>query len=443
MQRFLFSLQLCLVLLGLLPIHAASAGGQTRFPLRIASDGTYLEDAEGKPFLITGDAAWSLIGDLSQEDADLYITDRKARGFNTILVSLIEHEFSRNAPNNAAGVAPFLVPGDFTRPNERYFSDAEHVLDAALKAGVLVLMAPAYVGANGGGQGWYAEMAAAGPEALRAYGRYVGKRFARYPNIVWVQGGDYDPPDRNLIEALAAGIAEGAPGAMQTVHGNRDTVTGAYWAQAGWLALDTVYTYDDVAAATRARYHTGPRRPFFLIEALYEGEHGVEASEIRRIAYGALLSGASGQVYGNNPVWHFDGPGLYAAPAGWREALASMGAQSITHLANLFARLDWWKLAPDEGRFVRGVDGAPAASAVAAVAKDGSFAVAYLQGAASVDLDPAILAAPTGTVEWYDPSTGATVGPEAVADLRRLSVPATLNASGDTDWVVVVRSAGR
>ena len=60
MQRFLSFLQLCLVLLGLLPIHAASAGGQTRFPLRIASDGTYLEDAEGKPFLITGDAAWSL-----------------------------------------------------------------------------------------------------------------------------------------------------------------------------------------------------------------------------------------------------------------------------------------------------------------------------------------------------------------------------------------------
>ncbi len=190
-----------------------------------------------------------LIADLSPEDADLYIADRKARGFNTILVSLIEHEFSRNAPNNVAGIAPFLSPGDFARPNERYFSDAEHVLDAALKAGMLVLLAPAYVGANGGGQGWYAEMAAAGPEALRAYGRYVGKR---------------------------------------------DTTTGAYWTQAGWLALDTVYTYDDVAAATLARYHAGPRRPFFLIEARYEGEHGVGVSEVHRIAYGALLSGASG-----------------------------------------------------------------------------------------------------------------------------------------------------
>ena len=443
MQRLHSLLLLCLLLLGLPPIHAACAGGGPRFPLRIAAEGTYLKDAQGKPFLITGDAAWSLIADLSPEEADLYIADRKARGFNTILVSLIEHEFSRNAPNNAAGIAPFLAAGDFSRPNARYFSDAEHVLDAALKAGMLVLLAPAYVGANGGGQGWYAEMAAAGPEALRAYGRYLGKRYARYPNIIWVQGGDYDPPDRHLIEALAAGIAEGAPGAMQTVHGNRDTVTGAYWTQARWLALDTVYTYDDVAAAARARYHTGSRRPFFLIEARYEGEHGVGASEVRKIAYGALLSGASGQVYGNNPVWHFGGPGLYEAPVGWRDALGSKGAQSITYLATLFARLDWWRLVPDEGRFVGKVDGAPSASAVAAVAKDGTFAVIYLEGVASVDLNPAILAAPHGTVEWYDPSEGATVRSETVADLSRLTSPAASNASGDADWVVVVRSAGR
>ncbi|UDF32831.1 UNVERIFIED_ORG: DUF4038 domain-containing protein (plasmid) [Roseateles sp. XES5] len=440
MRLIPFSLRLCLVLLALLAGPAAAEGAEVRFPLRIAAAGTYLEDAAGKPFLITGDAAWSLIADLSPEDAELYIADRKARGFNTILVSLIEHEFARNAPNNAAGVAPFLAPGDFARPNERYFSDAEHILDAAFRAGMLVLLAPAYTGANGGPQGWYAEMAAAGPTALRAYGRYVGKRYARYPNIIWVQGGDYDPPDRALIKALADGIAESAPAAVQTVHGNRDTTTAAYWPDAGWLALDTVYTYEDVAVAARARYRAGPRRPFFLIESRYEGEHGVEAGEIRKIAYGALLSGASGQVFGNNPVWHFGGPSLYAAPTGWRKALASEGAKSIGHLAGLFARFEWWKLKPDDGRLLRHVEGASPASAIAAVAGDGTFAVVYVDSAAWIEIDPSVLGASIGTIEWYDPSTGAMALSENGTEQRRLVVPEPTNEFGIADWLLVLRA---
>lgn len=440
MRTIAFSVRLCLVLLALVAGHAAPAGAEVRFPLRIAAAGTYLEDAAGKPFLITGDAAWSLISDLPAEDADLYIADRKARGFNTILVSLIEHEFARNAPNNAADIPPFLVPGDFTRPNDRYFADAEHVLDAAFRAGMLVLLAPAYAGANGGPQGWYAEMAAAGPDALRAYGRYVGKRYARYPNIVWVQGGDYDPPDRALVEALAGGIAEGAPGAMQTVHGNRDTATAAYWPDAGWLALDTVYTYEDVAAAVQARYRAGPHRPFFLIEARYEGEHGVEAAEIRKIAYGALLSGASGQVFGNNPVWHFGGPALYDTPAGWREALSSRGAESISHLASLFARFDWWKLKPDDGQLVRHIEGTPSASAIAAVAGDGTFVAVYTDGVALFELDLSGLTASAGTIEWYDPSTGTMVLSDRDAGHRKLVVPARRNAADAGDWFAIIRA---
>ena len=434
MTAFLAFLRLCLVLAVLLPYGKVLAGGQAHFPLRIADAGTYLEDAAGKPFLITGDSAWSLIADLPADEARLYIADRKARGFNTILVSLIEHEFARNAPKNAEGEPPFLAPGDFTRPNERYFAAAEPVLDAALEAGMLVLLAPAYMGANGGPQGWYAEMAAAGPEALRAYGFYLGRRFARYPNIVWVQGGDYDPPDRRLAQALAEGIAEGAPGAMQTVHGSRETVTAAYWPDARWLALDTVYTYENTAAAVLARRRAGPRRPFFLIESRYEGEHGVGASEVRKIAYSALLSGASGQVFGNNPVWHFGGPALYASRDGWRSALASKGAESIGHLASLFAHLDWWTLKPDAGRFARTGGG----GAVSALAGDGNLAVVYLYETASVDLDLSALASPAETVEWIDPSTGATVSRLPAA--ARLAVPAASNAGGDTDWLLLVRT---
>ena len=73
------------------------------FPLAVRPGERYLDDAEGRPFLIHGDTAWSLIADLTREDVDLYLRDRRARGFNTLLVNLIESRFATNAPANAYG----------------------------------------------------------------------------------------------------------------------------------------------------------------------------------------------------------------------------------------------------------------------------------------------------------------------------------------------------
>jgi len=233
------------------------------FPLQAPAQSHYLEDSQGRPFLIMGDSAWSMIADLSLEDVELYLDTRKRQGFNTILVSLIEHKFARNAPANFYREAPFS-DADFERPNDAYFDHAETFVEAAARRNMLVLLCPAYLGAGGGVEGWYGDMVAAGPEKLNAYGRYVGRRFARFRNIIWVQGGDGDPSDKTLVNALAAGIAEGNPGALQTVHANRDTVTSLFWKEASWLSVDTVYTYDDVAVAVLVRYQSGPHRPFFL-----------------------------------------------------------------------------------------------------------------------------------------------------------------------------------
>ena len=77
---------------------SGTAWPKAAFPLGIATGNRYLEDAAGRPFLIHGDTAWSLIAQLTLEDAGRYLQDRRARGFNTILVNLLEHMFSSKAP---------------------------------------------------------------------------------------------------------------------------------------------------------------------------------------------------------------------------------------------------------------------------------------------------------------------------------------------------------
>ncbi|MDB5560877.1 MAG: hypothetical protein JWN11_295, partial [Hyphomicrobiales bacterium] len=40
-----------------------------KFPLRVSADKRHIEDSNGRPFLINGDSAWSLIADLNRDDA--------------------------------------------------------------------------------------------------------------------------------------------------------------------------------------------------------------------------------------------------------------------------------------------------------------------------------------------------------------------------------------
>src|SRR4051794_15262433 len=220
MSNSLFALQhrLSLFLLGVatwltagmvLPI-TAEKGGQdagAKFPLRVSEDGRRLLDSGGQPFLVLGDAGWSLIAQLDAADAERYLSDRARRGFNSIIVNLLEHKFASHAPATRDGVPPFLESGNFAKPNSAYFDFAHRCVEGAARRGLSAWLFPAYLGSGGGDEGFFKEMKAAGPEAVRDYARFVGERFKDLPNIVWVIGGDFKPPeaDRWTGEEVAAG----------------------------------------------------------------------------------------------------------------------------------------------------------------------------------------------------------------------------------------------
>src|SRR5207302_10367783 len=111
---------------------------------------------------------------------------RRARGVNALVVNLIEHRSADHAPRDRAGDPPFTAPGDFATPGEAYFAHVDRVLARAAAAGMVVLLAPAYLGDRGGDEGWYAEIRRSGPDKLRGYGRYLGARYRSAPNLVWL-----------------------------------------------------------------------------------------------------------------------------------------------------------------------------------------------------------------------------------------------------------------
>ena len=300
------------------------------FPLRASPNQHHLVDQAGAPFLMHADTAWSLIVALTTNEVEVYLETRRAQGFNSIIVTLIEHAYVgidnlAGPPYNRAGQAPFLVAGDFAQTNEAYFAQADWVLRQAASKGMFVLLAPCYMGYPGNGSGWYFEARANGVDKCREYGRFVGRRYRDFPNLAWIMWGDRNADDSTpMVEAIVAGLRETDPNHLFTAHFQRTVSSRDNPITAPWLTLNAAYPTDIVQPMCLREYYRTPALPVFVIEARYENEHGISTAGLRRQAYTALLSGASGHAFGNKPVWWFD--------RGWQAALSSPGAASMGYV---------------------------------------------------------------------------------------------------------------
>jgi hypothetical protein len=425
------------VLSGLL-FDGATGGGPT-FPLRVGTDLRHLVDQGDVPFLVNGDAAWSLIVGLQKPDVSVYLADRRAKGFNTILVNLIEHYFAVDPPRNAYGDGPFTTPGDFSTPNESYFAHADWVINEAASRGMLVLLTPAYLGFGCGAEGWCQEMNANGTTKMFNYGVFLGNRYKNFKNIIWVHGGDTNanayPGTGDIMRAVINGIKSLDGPRVHTAHCGPETSALDCYNEA-WLDVNTTYSgCSKSAVRTQTDYNRARMMPFFYIEGKYENE-GASDVCLRSQAYWSILGGSSGEVFGNNPIWLFTGPA-------WQQALNSPGAQSMANVGALFRSRAWQTLVPDYLHQVVTAgygDVNNATYASAARASDGSMAIAYLPVGGTITVDMSRLSR-SATARWYDPVAGtftAIAGsPFPNAGSRNFTTPGN-NAGGSVDWVLVL-----
>jgi hypothetical protein len=381
-----------------------------RLPLRVSPDRRRILDASGNAVLLQGDAAWSLIANTTLDEARFYIEDRRRKGFNTLIVSLIEYCFSQDPPRNLAGDEPFTTPGDFRTPNETYMAHAEQVLQIAADNSILVILAPAYLGYPGRfpgfewrPQGWWDEVLANGPEGMRSWGEYLGQRFGNFQNIVWCIGGDRNPGEATAgLDQMARGIrATGGDNNLFTAHVLPEHSPLDVFPDHDWLDLNPTYTYDIVHRMLQEDWKRDPVWPFYLIESTYEGEHNASELQIRRQAYWSVLCGGNGHCMGNMPIWPFID--------GWQAALDLPGSVAMARWGAFFRALPWAELLPDFGREIvtgglgeaRGLD-----RVTAAATPDRRLAVAYLPVRRAVTVQTGALAGPHLRADWFEPATG-------------------------------------
>lgn len=413
------------------------------YPLRIGPGGRYLVDRDGRPFLIVGDSPQSLIVNLSLEQADRFFANRQAAGYNAMWINLLCDQYTAGRADGTTydGIAPFTRSGDLSSPNPAYFARADKMIRLAARHHLAVFLDPIETG------GWLTVLRDNGTARAYAYGRYLGQRYRQFPNIVWLNGNDFqtwsNPRDDALALAVADGIRSVDPAALQTVELNYDTSMSSD--DSRWnavIGLDAVYTYSATYAEVLKAYRRD-HRPAFLLEASYEGEHDYTGpATLRHQEYWTMLSAASGQFYGNKYTWQFLN--------GWSGHLNTIGSRQVTILRNLFSRRAWYDLVPDTPhRLVAAGYGSYSASGdvnsndyvTAARTPDGRLAIAYMPTGDPIAVDLSRMAGHRVRAQWYDPTSGTyreIAGSPLAARGRRTFAPPGKNRGGDSDWVLVL-----
>ena len=412
----------------------------------------------GQPVFLLGDAPQGIAEMLDSAQVTEYLNDRAGRGINALWITVTDL-YQTSPPYNYYGYKPF-DGADFTNEDENYFANVDSVVNQAGSLGMTVFLMPMFVG-NGSEPGYLSNVLSASSPTLTAYGTYLGKRYASFPNIVWLLGGDSFPSTSGLfsqLNTLGAAIHAADPNHLMTLEACEHCVPNGYNSVQGfqaasltvpsWLTLNWAYpASSDTVAACNAAYNQSPFLPPLVGEDYYELENSTTPAILRFEGYSEILSGCNvGRFFGNGAIWGFSSRnGSTCCTSGtpaWQSELSSTGIQQQTILGKLFRSREHWLLVPDiKHTVVTAGYGSGLTVTTTARTSDGQTIISYIPngGATTITVDMTKITSATSTVRgcWFDPQTGAT------QNLGIFSNSGTQNfrPPDSNDWVLVLDDA--
>jgi hypothetical protein len=172
-----------------------------------------------------------------------------------------------------------------------------------------------------------------------------------------------------------------------------------------WLDFNTIQTWkrlDLIYESVTNDYRRTPPKPVVMAEGAYEDgkEYGFDITPpiLRRQAYWTYLFGGH-HSYGHNDNWQM-------LPS-WKSSLDRPGAAQMTVVRDIFSRVPWWDLVPDQSIITKGVSEGDTINAAARSGK-GDWIMVYASTPCTITLDTRSLTAGRGyTATWLDPRDGS------------------------------------
>lgn len=459
----------------LLSLSPTSARGQDRPPagpspigvepsgteLRVSADGHHIVRRDGGPFFYLADTCWELFSRTTRDDAVRYLDDRKGKRFTVIQTAFLALARGPNAyghePVRYGDLTPLTTAGDDHAEARAYdyWDHVDYVLREATARGFVVAVAP------------FRQQLMPKLEAdAERYGRFLGERYGRLPNLIWMVG--FDPSAEQIdaradtYRAVARGIAAGASGGVAddtkvflTFHPAGRHSSSRWFHDDPWLRFNMVQSGHGRDTPSwrliEHDYAKAPAKPVLDAEATYEG-HPLgnvardpktgkrvlsDDADVRKYAYWALLAGACGHTYGHHSVWQMYVPGRHEedheAVAGWKEALDAPGAEQMRHVRALIESRPLLSRVPDQLLVEDTLDG----SGHIRAARGDGYAFVYTPEGSPFTVVLGRVSGGRVRGLWFDPKSGASVDAgESPNRGTRVYTPPTTGRGND--WVLIL-----
>ena len=441
-------LLVCLVALSR-PAEVQAGGWDAHGRLVVDASKRYLQYEDGTPFLYLGDTGWEMFARLTCTDAEEYLKNRSAKGF-TVIQAVILTELADAGTATACG-APQLSSADPVAIHPDYLRHIDAIIQMAAAQGLYIALLPTW--GDKVDKQWGKGPELFDEESASEYGRFLGRHYAGFPNIIWVIGGDRGGEGKNkaVWNAMANGIKEFDKNHLMTYHPHGEHSSSFWFHNEPWLDFNMFQSghcqssYKIYERLLLPDLALEPRKPVMDGEPRYEDiPVGFEptngrfaAYDVRKTLYQSMLSGACGYTYGCNNVWQMYEWGYEPkcnARETWKRSLNMEGATQLVY----FRRL--WETYPFAA-------GRPCRFVIEPMDDDGDTAVAF------GNADYMICYFPEGrlwrldlgdgwaacgySMQWMDPSTGIFY--DFGKDRRKKIEVATPAMGEKQDWVLIIR----
>lgn len=435
-------------------------------PLKVSANGRYFETSEGKPFFWLGDTGWLLFTRLTREETEQYLDNRRQKGFNVIQVMVLPGVTAVNIYGDVALTgtnvgAPLTTSGNQVTDTTQYdyWDHVDFVVEKAAEKGLYLALVPVW--------GSPVKAGLVTEKDAVTYASFLANRYKKYPNIIWMNGGDIKGSDSmNVWTAIGNTLQKQDPAHLVTFHPRGRTQSSDWFHNSSWLAFNMFQSghrrYDqDTTAGDKAYgednwkyvevdYKRKPVKPVLDGEPSYEGipqglhnpaEPFWKDNDVRRYGYWSVFAGACGYTYGHNAVMQMhkqtDGPGVYGVREYWNDAINAPGAGQMQYLEKLICSRNYATRVPDQSLVADNGKGYQHIQAT----RGKDYAFIYTYTGRNIAVNMGHIAGRRVKAAWYDPRNGET---KEIGTYPNNKGVVVFNPPGEekegNDWVLVMDS---
>jgi len=432
--------------------------GWHRERLYISENGRYLMEGEN-PFFWLGDTAWLMLQKLNKDEMRIYLRNRREKGYNVIQTVLV-HTLPGVSESGCS-----LAPGLKNVMEADYWQFVDTALDMAAEMGLYLGLLPSW--------GSLVKDGVLNRDNITRYAEFLGRRFQKYSNIIWILGGDVRGDAGKDVYPLEAEILKRYnPERLITYHPFGRTSSSLWFHGEEWLDFNMFQSghrrYDQASLGewddnvgketffgedswkyVERDHGYDVMKPTLDAEPSYEGiPQGLhnphnpywEEWDVRRYAYWSVFAGAAGHTYGSNAIMQFytetDGKGAYGVRENWQDAMHHPGSGQMKYLKELMESVDFVHGRPEDSMLRFGQKERYHRISVFA---GEDFVFCYDYSGDEFMLDMTHYREKEMDAWWMDPRNGAYSYIGTLKGQDKILFSPSARKEGANDWVLVLK----